>query len=956
LVGKNLKKSQMALSTMNSISKVSIAFIVISILSCTSGNSDSVFIENNHIVIRRGGITYQFQPTFSIIYSEENPNMAMRPADIEGVPYNIITWEAYKGKSADLGKVKRSDSSVGDGFDDTILEGEAANRSSNPFNAGKVFPITAASLEMKEGMVQLIFDDHEFFKFSAEVSDLEGRNPSVTFKLKPKKEGFFSVGYTGAPEFQLSQVQEIWQPLIWQEKRFPESPIMTLAFRCPIPTALVHDGTHSLGVMAASEEYPFDPLPLLMNSRFGVMVRNEDGNAQPQLFAPVPGGEGSQMKVGETFQFKSFLVIEPGEIHEAFENIARNDFGFKDYRKNESISLNQTFENMVDYSMSDYAWFVDSLKGFAYSTDVPGAVKNVSSLNPLELAIVMDDTVIFEQRAYPTLEYMLSREKFLFSLDAEQKIQHPSRSMTGPIAPVSELTSLYNILGQSNNFFVELAKKEFAGNRTRNLDVAEKGDSWVNAMYLYKATKDEKFLNLAISGADEYLQKRVVTKQTDFADPDAPGLFFWNAFTPKWVELTELYDITQNKKYLEAAQDGARRYTMFTWMSPSIPDISILVNKDGKAPLYWYLKSKGHEQMYFPEEKVEAWRLSEIGLTAESSGTSQGHRAIFMANYAPWMLRLGYYADDVFLKEVAKSAIIGRYQNFPGYHINTARTTAYEKADYPLRAHKALSINSFHYNHILPMASMLLDYLVTDAFVRSEGKINFPSEYIEGYAYLQNKFYGSQLGKFYEEEMVQLWMPKNLLSVTHPQLNYIAGYNESGLYLAFTNQSKEAVKSTVLVNADWVTGSIGTLKNWADGKATPKGAFSFEVEVPGNGITAIKVEGLSPRVAFQQKILSKGPSSKNSLYEFDFGNARVLVINLGEYDRRAYIYLQDDDSHFSSVTLFYEDNKGSVKSLIDKNYPFEFTVPIKVMKEGGSFWFSASNLQGKVETSEKYRF
>jgi hypothetical protein len=45
-----------------------------------------------------------------------------------------------------------------------------------------------------------------------------------------------------------------------------------------------------------------------------------------------------------------------------------------------------------------------------------------------------------------------------------------------------------------------------------------------------------------------------------------------------------------------------------------------------------------------------------------------------------------------------------------------------------------------------------------------------------------------------------------------------------------------------------------------------------------------------------------------------------------------------------------------VKSLIDKNYPFEFTVPIKVMKEGGSFWFSASNLQGKVETSEKYRF
>ncbi|MEX2511592.1 MAG: hypothetical protein WD398_01690 [Cyclobacteriaceae bacterium] len=900
-------------------------------------------------------MTYQFKPDFSIIYSEEDPKMAMRPAGINGVPYNIITWTAYQGKMADLGQVKRSESAVGDGFDDKILEGGAAKRSSNPFNAGKVFSINASAMEMGEDAVQLIFDEHEWFHFSGEVSNLKDRHPSITFKLTPKKDGFFSVGYTGAPEFSLSQVKEIWQPLIWQEKRFPESPVMTLAFRCPIPTALVHDGTHSLGVMAASEEFPFDPLPLSTNSRFGVMVRNEEGKAQPQIFAPVPGGEGSQMKVGETFQFKSLILIESGEIHEAYENLARNNFGFKNYRKNETISLNRTLENMVDYSMSDYAWFVDSLKGFAYSTDVPGAVKNVSSLNPLELAIVMDDVAMFEQRAYPTLEYMLSREKFLFSLDPEQKIQHPSRSMTGPIAPVSELTSLYNILGQSNAFFLELAKKEFEGSRIRNLDVAEKGNSWVNAMHLYKASKDEKYLDLAISGADEYLQKRVVTKQTDFRDPYSPGSFFWNTFTPRWVDLTELYEITQNKEYLEAAQDGARRYTMFTWMSPAIPDTSILVNKDGKAPLYWYLKSKGHEQMYFPEEEVEAWRLSEIGLTPESSGTSQGHRAIFMANYAPWMLRLGYYADDLFLKEVAKSAIIGRYQNFPGYHINTARTTAYEKEDYPLRKHKALSVNSFHYNHILPMASMLLDYLVTDVFVRSDGKINFPSEYIEGYAYLQNKFYGSRPGKFYGEEGVQLWMPKNLLNVSHPELNHISGYNESGLFLAFSNQSGEAVTSTVEVSLEWTTGSIRDIKVFAEGNASTLSSNSFKVEVPGNGITAIRLKGTIPKVAFQKKLLSKATFTNSSLLELDFGRARAMLINLGEYDRRAYIYLQEDDARFSSLTLFYEEENGSIKSLSDENYPFEFTIPLQGTKGRFSFWFTALDPHGKLEKSEKYK-
>jgi hypothetical protein len=327
-----------------------------------------------------------------------------------------------------------------------------------------------------------------------------------------------------------------------------------------------------------------------------------------------------------------------------------------------------------------------------------------------------------------------------------------------------------------------------------------------------------------------------------------------------------------------------------------------------------------------------------------------------MANYAPWMLRLGYYADDVFLKEVAKSAIIGRYQNFPGYHINTARTTAYEKADYPLREHKALSINSFHYNHILPMASMLLDYLVTDAFVRSEGKIDFPSEYIEGYAYLHNKFYGSQPGKFYGEEGVHLWMPKNLLTVSHPELNYILGYTETGFFLAFTNQSEEAVKATVDISPEWTTGSIGEIKVLSDeGNASPINTTSFEVEVVGNGITAIRVVGPLPKVGFQQRLLSKSRPPSSSLQEIDFGQARAMVINLGEYDRRGYFYLQEDDSRFSSVTLFYQGGDGIVNHLIDEDYPFEFTLPLKRAEDGVSFWFSAVNTEGREETSEKFR-
>jgi len=69
-----------------------------------------------------------------------------------------------------------------------------------------------------------------------------------------------------------------------------------------------------------------------------------------------------------------------------------------------------------------------------------------------------------------------------------------------------------------------------------------------------------------------------------------------------------------------------------------------------------------------------------------------------------------------------RDAVIGRYRSFPGYHINTERTTAYENVDFPFHKHMDQSVNSFHYNHILPMASMLLDYLVSDCIYPQQGR------------------------------------------------------------------------------------------------------------------------------------------------------------------------------------------------------------------------------------------
>ena len=456
--------------------------------------------------------------------------------------------------------------------------------------------------------------------------------------------------------------------------------------------------------------------------------------------------------------------------------------------------------------------------------------------------------------------------------------------------------------------------------------------------------------------ADDYISKRIQEKPIDFTDPLSEGAFFWTGITPRWMQLLELYEITNDKKYLDAAQYGARHYTMFTWMSPQIPDKKITVNKDGKAPVYWYLKSKGHSPMYLPEEQVPAWRLSEMGLTPESTSTCTGHRAIFMANYAHWMLRLGYYTNDQLLKDVAKAAIIGRYKNFPGYHINTARTTAYEKFDYPYHKHKELSVNSFHYNHILPMASMLLDYLVTDAFVRSNGKIDFPSEYIEGYAYLQNKFYGHQTGSFFEDKDVSIWMPKGLLKIDNVELNYVSAKRGNTLFIAFMNQSPESVVSGVRLNS-LLVGNIsdGDVRIVSGKNATEIADGEFEVTVAANGLTAIKIENLEIEASFQDAINAPTEIVKNSFIDIEFGNAKAMLFTMGNLNKQAYIYLQDTDATFKNVTLNYLDVEDREIRVLKNNYPFEFTIPLTDKQTGLSFQLSGIKVDGSRLESKKYK-
>ena len=422
-------------------------------------------------------------------------------------------------------------------------------------------------------------------------------------------------------------------------------------------------------------------------------------------------------------------------------------------------------------------------------------------------------------------------------------------------------------------------------------------------------------------------------KATNFEDSLAQP-FFWTGFVPDYIGLFQLYEASGDQKFLDAAHQAALQYTQFVWFSPEIPDEEIVVNKGGEAPLYWYLKGKGHLQMAAAEESVAAWRLSAIGLTPESSGTCQGHRAIFMAHHAPWMYRIGYEADDPFLVDVARSAIVGRYSNFPGYHINTARTTIYEKPDYPLRPFKELSVNSFHFNHIWPLASVLVDYLVTDAYVRSKGAIDFPSEFIEGYAYLQSKFYGYKAGTFYGEK-AWLWMPRNVLKVSSDEVNFLTARGENALFVAFCNQSDQALAFSFQLS-EQLAGfeEVHTVRIREDNGEITAGELregTMQLNISPKGIVAIAIDDMQVNPAFQQRVVQSDQKVERGMswIQIESPKAKAMILDMGRGLKTAYVYLEEDDDVYTAAEIICSTDGVPGERIMDTSYPYEFTVNLE---------------------------
>lgn len=838
------------------------------------------------------------------------------------------------------------------------------------FKAASPMEVTAQSASVDDGTVKWNFAETGDFTLAATISLKNGAEPMISFEFVPKKTAWYSIGFTGMPEVTSKQFSAVWQPPVWQEKRFPEISFFSTEDMCnSLPGSMVEVNGVTTGVLADPGMFPYQ-LPYFNRGTvvMGTLLRNKNGNAQPMVFSPVLGSTDSKLTAGKPYHFNERIFIYPGKQTDAYIYAVKNIFQFKDYRQNVYANLNQTIENMIDFQMDDIfsRWSTD-MKGFDYSTDVANTVKNVSGLHPLSAAIITDSKGIYDRRALPMIEYLISREKYLFSVNKNITRQQPSSRMKGPAVEVSELAALQQFYHNQTPLFKYYADSMSHTSRQLNLTKVSKGDDWPNLVSLYKMTGNPDYLTAAKKKADEYINWRITKKQTDFSDSGPlQAAQFWTDYCPLWMEMLNLYEVSKDKKYLDAAEDGAKLFMQYIWFYPVIPQGNITVNKGGVVDSRCIEAIRDTiPAMKAPEQTVPNWQVSQIGLTPEASNTIAWNPAIMLTQFAPHLIRLGYYTHNDFYRAVGRSAVVGRYTNYPGYDIDGEFNTVYSRPDYPLRFQNEVSYNQFYYNHVWPQISMLFDYLISDVFASSDGKIDFPTQFAEGYAYLKSNVYGADPGTFYEDKNVNLWMPRQVLKINNEQVNYLTGYGNGKFYIVFLNQSDkdidfEAEANPVLVPMNKTENY--TARIWKQNGAAKEATImngKINLNIKARGITAIAINDVHITPQFQQtEVNTPGTLDKDSyhLTNTAFGRVNSNVFTYGKL-KSAYVWLEASNEQVSEATLKYKlEGEKKWKTITDANYPYEFSVPFRLGEKDIEYTIIAKTVNGEEGVGSTFYF
>jgi len=782
---------------------------------------------------------------------------------------------------------------------------------------------------------------------------LDGTHPELQYTFTAAVADDFVISYQGFDLTDEAGVEEVLCGALQHAKVIVDDPQPRAAWELFTPAALTQrpgvEGTITVGTYIPAEVMLFehDRKLGLDDQPYGMSLRNESLDVVPTVYAPQPGIRAT-MTIGQSRGFAFGLCARASELAEVTATLVREEYGLQPYRENVyGTSLTDTIHNIVDLVLTepdgdDSVDFVPSFsgwwnraKGFAnveIANDIrvsTGGVLLAASL----LTSVADTADSYDHRARPMLEFLLSRGSIAYSPISKsgQKADQHRLGFVGPDA--LQLNALNDLtrgqVGTIRRLGLDQATADVVGrDRPR----------FVTALGAHLLTGDPSHLVEAETLALDYIATQIDTPYTEVPTEQTFG---WNN-SRYWASLVVLHEYTQNPDILAGAHREALRFITQTTVRP-VPDDTVTV---GTPPViqFGYDWPSGalpdYPRTAVPVEQVPAWQVSTSGLTYEqlstfkistSASVNPGGGYVLNPCWAPLLLRLAHHTGDDLLADIAHNMVIGRFTNYPGYY-NREFQALPMKPDFPLQG--PAGISSIYPHHIPGQLGLAMDYLVTEQFHRSGGKIDFPGTYEANFVYFTYTLYGHRPGTFHGEQGVWPWIPRGIISVDEPAVNWLTGVGNSSLYVGLVNTSATAVTTTVSV-ASAVTGlapgdSVQVTLLSADGQPTSsRTAGSISVDIPAHGSLGLAVRDVELTVPWHRQPPATDPGNSshhsNGVAPGAGGLVRGTLLPRPDgagYD--AYVFADVVDQ----ARFEYRIGDGSWQQVSDKPYPYEWTVPV----------------------------
>ncbi|GAA4413028.1 hypothetical protein GCM10023187_40830 [Nibrella viscosa] len=604
----------------------------------------------------------------------------------------------------------------------------------------------------------------------------------------------------------------------------------------------------------------------------GLSHMNRKAQLSPTLYYPVLGEPMSALRAGEQVSYTFRYSLTDGDWFRALNHAVYDIYQFK-----ESLALRQSRQSLTDRieKMHHYLtdpqtsmWNIEEFNGRkigaqSYLGGVVGsnkdAMKNSDYGAMWMLATATRDPLLTEKVVPFALNFKLAQQQtqdgFFRGAAVGQYYLAKSKKFVEEWGEIVEPIGLtyYTLLDMGNMLLFDPnnadLKDRLRLGADRLLTWQKPNGSWAVAydrhteqeifndvqdlrptfyglIVAYRLLKDPKYLQAARKGADWFITNAV--KTGSFLGVCGDARYAPDFATGQSAQaLLDLYDLTKDSRYKDAAITAAKIYTTSIYTHP-VPNRTVkMVN--------------GVQR--------EDWEIAQSGLSFEHGGifgsaTRQG--PIQLASHAGMFIRLYRLTKEPLFADMARAAAIGRdafvdpKTSVASYYWNAMNRGA---GPYP--------------HHAWWQIGWITDYLLAEAELRSGGKVNFPRGFVTPKVG-PHQTYGFAPGTVYGDK-ANLIIREGLLRANSPSVDYILSQSTGSnkLYIALLNNRAQPTQLSFSLDKD----KIGTEQNvqitrmqWLDSSGDVQannGQVSLEIPAFGMKVLAVSYAPTGDRTSLK---------------------------------------------------------------------------------------------------------